>query len=184
MAHLTRESLLLRLTRFLYPQAQRAVAVSEGVADELRKSTGMDPEKIVAIYNPIVSDELLKMADAPLDHPWFAPGQPPVVLSVGRMVPQKDQATLLRAFARLRDRRPARLLILGDGTERANLQSLVGSLARPYVAMPGFDANPYRYMRRCAVFVLSSAWEGLPNALVEAMACGAPGFHRLPEQPG
>jgi glycosyltransferase involved in cell wall biosynthesis len=175
MYHLTKESLLLRLTPYLYPQAQKIVAMSNGVADELRDLTGLDSEKIITIYNPIVAEELLAMADAPLDHPWFAAGQPPVVLSVGRLVPQKDHATLLRAFARLRDRRPARLLILGDGTERARLQSLTEQLGLgPDVAMPGFDTNPYRFMRRCAVFVLSSAWEGLGNALVEAMACGAP----------
>ena len=175
MVHLTRESLLLRLTPYIYPRAQKIVAVSEGVADELRDWTGMGSEKIVTIYNPIVSGALLRMADAPLDHPWFAPGQPPVVLSVGRLVPQKDHATLLRAFARLRSHRAARLLILGEGQERPRLQSLVEQLGLgPDVAMPGFDTNPYRYMRHCAVFVLSSAWEGLSTVLVEAMACGAP----------
>jgi glycosyltransferase involved in cell wall biosynthesis len=175
MNSLTKESLLLHLARYLYPRAQKVVAVSRGLADELKARMGLDAEKVIAIHNPIVSEELIAMSDAPLDHPWFAAGQPPVVLSVGRLVPQKDHAALLRAFARLRDHRAARLLILGDGTERARLQSLAVRLGvSSDVAMPGFDTNPYRYMRQCAVFVLSSAWEGLGNVLVEAMACGAP----------
>lgn len=175
MYHLTKESLLLRLTRYLYPQAQKIVAVSSGLAHELEDFTGLDSQKITTIYNPIVAEELLTMAELPLDHPWFAPGQPPVVLSVGRLVPQKDQTTLLRAFSRLRVHRAARLLILGDGSARASLESLAEQLGLGSdIAMPGFDTNPYRYMRRCAVFVLSSAWEGLGNVLVEAMACGAP----------
>jgi glycosyltransferase involved in cell wall biosynthesis len=175
MNSLTKESLLLHLARYLYPQAQKVVAVSSGLADELKARMGLDAGKVIAIHNPIVSEELIAMSDAPLDHPWFAAGQPPVVLSVGRLVPQKDHGTLLRAFARLPDHRATRLLILGDGTERARLQSLAVQLGvSSDVAMPGFDTNPYRYMRHCAVFVLSSAWEGLGNVLVEAMACGAP----------
>jgi glycosyltransferase involved in cell wall biosynthesis len=110
-----------------------------------------------------------------LDHLWFSPGQPPVVLSVGRLVPQKDHATLLRAFSRLRAGRAARLVILGDGKDRKSLELLASKLGvADDVSLPGFESNPYRYMRRCAVFVLSSAWEGSGNVLAEAMACGAP----------
>lgn len=172
---LDKEALLLRLASRLYHKAQAVVAVSNGVAGELRRLTHLTDREIVTIYNPVVGDDLTSSADSPLDHPWFVPGAPPVVLNVGRLVPQKDQATLLRAFAKLRQRRAARLMILGEGQERRDLEKLVERLGiQADVSMPGFDSNPYRYMRRCQVFVLSSAWEGLGNALIEAMACGAP----------
>jgi glycosyltransferase involved in cell wall biosynthesis len=169
-----REALLLRLTPYLYPGAHAIVAVSEAVAEELRQLTGLDRSRIAVVYNAVVSDEQISMAGMPVDHPWFAPGQPPVILNVGRLVPQKDQATLLRAFAQLRQRRSVRLLILGEGPERGALLSLASQLGiEPAFSLPGFESNPYRFMRRCGAFVLSSAWEGLSNALVEAMACGA-----------
>jgi glycosyltransferase involved in cell wall biosynthesis len=108
-------------------------------------------------------------------HPWFAPDQPPVILGVGRLTAQKDFVNLLRAFAIVKQSRPSRLVILGDGPERAALGDLIDRLDLVSdVDMPGFDANPYSYMSRAAVFVLSSAWEGLPTVLIEAMACGTP----------
>jgi len=171
---LSKEAFLLRLTRLLYPYAQGIVVVSRRVSEELTEITGLGTDRITTIHNPIVSEELFALANAPLEHPWFAPGQLPVVLSVGRLVPQKDQTTLLRAFGRLRARRPARLVILGEGPERQRLQSLAEALGvEGDVDLPGFDTNPYSFMRGCAAFVLSSAWEGLPTVLVEAMACGA-----------
>ena len=82
---------------------------------------------------------------------------------------------LLRAFAAVRQIRPVRLVLLGDGELRAELETLARSLGiAEDLDMPGFDANPFRYMARAAAFVLSSDWEGLPTALIEAMACGCP----------
>ncbi|MGE0681501.1 MAG: glycosyltransferase [Candidatus Binatia bacterium] len=112
---------------------------------------------------------------APFVHPWFTPSSPPVILSVGRLAKQKDFPTLLRAFARVRATRRARLMILGEGRKRKHLECLIKTLGiADDVALPGFVLNPFPYMARAAVFVLSSAWEGLPGALVEAMACGCP----------
>jgi glycosyltransferase involved in cell wall biosynthesis len=170
-----KEATLLRLTPLFYRRAQGIVAVSSDLADELSDLTGQERGRINVIFNAVVTDELRTMAESPPEHPWFAAGQPPVILNVGRLVPQKDQATLLRAFARLRMRRAARLLVIGDGPERAALETLADQLGiTADLSMPGFDTNPYRYMRNCQVFVLSSAWEGFGNVLVEAMACGAP----------
>jgi len=127
------------------------------------------------IYNPVVSPELYEKADAPLEHPWFRSNQPPVILGVGRHYPQKGFDTLLRAFARVRQETPARLVILGEGPERPNLERLASELGvAADVDMPGFDPNPFRYMKRAGVFVLSSRYEGLPNVLIQAMACGCP----------
>jgi glycosyltransferase involved in cell wall biosynthesis len=163
------------LIHWLYPYADRIVAVSEGVANDLAVFARLPRNRIHTIYNPFDIERIQVHARAPLDHPWFAPGQPPVVLGVGRLSVQKDFSTLLRAFARLRTKRAARLMILGEGELRSELEGLSHSLgltANEFF-MPGFVSNPYAYYARCGVFVLSSRWEGLPGVLIEAMAAGA-----------
>lgn len=170
-----RERFLPLLARLFYPWADAVVAVSQGVGEDLIRITGLPAGKVHVIYNPTVGPDLLTKAQAPLQDPWFAPGEPQVVLAVGRLTRQKDLVTLIRAFALLRRRRPARLLILGEGEDRAALEALVrqAGLADD-VRLPGAVTNPYSYMARAAVFALSSAWEGLPNALIEALALGTP----------
>jgi glycosyltransferase involved in cell wall biosynthesis len=127
------------------------------------------------IYNPIITESILAQAKQPVEHPWFQSGLPPVILGVGRLAPQKDFATLLRAFALVRQQRAARLLILGEGPERQRLEALAAELRIDKdVSLAGYDQNPYRFMSKASVFVLSSAWEGFGNVLVEALAVGAP----------
>lgn len=170
-----RARLLPIFMRRTYPAADAVVAVSDGVADDLASLIGLERSRITRIYNPIVSDRIELLAGEPVEHPWFAPGAPPVLLGVGRLTAAKDFETLIRAFADLRGRRPARLLILGEGEERRRLESLARDFGlQSDISMPGFEGNPYRYMKRAAVLVLSSRWEGLPTVLVEAMACGTP----------
>lgn len=167
--------IILYLMRYFYPWADHVVAVSEGVRESLARATRLPKERIKVIYNPVVTTELLRKAREPLDHPWFAPGEPPVILSVGRLTEQKDYVTLIRAFALVRKERPARLMILGDGEDRPKLEALTRELGLDQdVALPGFVDNPYKYMSRAALFVLSSKYEGLGNVLIEAMACGCP----------
>jgi len=163
-----------------YPWADAIIAVSNGVADDLSQCAGIPRGRITTIYNPIVSPTLVSQSRAPLDHPWFQPSAPPVVLGVGRLHEQKDFPTLLRAFARVRAQREAHLMILGEAdAKHAQLRTALMALAAHLgiaddVALPGFVANPFAYMARAAVFVLSSAWEGLPSVLIEALACGCP----------
>jgi glycosyltransferase involved in cell wall biosynthesis len=162
-----------RLAKRYYPWADSIVAVSRGVADDLAYVTGIKREQIEVIYNPVITPELQKMAQAPLDHSWFLSEQPPVILAVGRLSEQKDFSTLIRAFANVRNKQPVRLLILGDGPERASLENLSEQLSvEDDVCLMGFVANPYPFMRESAVFVLSSRWEGLPGVLIEALFCG------------
>ena len=159
----------------VYPWADGVIAVSQGVADEVARLTGLPPAAITTIYNPVVTPDLVRKAAELIDHPWFGPGEPPVLLGAGTLKIQKDFSTLIRAFARVRAQRPARLIILGEGSQRQRLQSLIHSLGLDGdVDMPGFEANPYAWMARADLFVLSSAWEGLPGALIEALACGCP----------
>ena len=161
--------------RVFYPWADGVIAVSDGVADDLVRMAGIRDQNIRTIYNPVVRPELHEKARADLEHPWFKPGEPPVVLAAGRLTAQKDFPTLIRAFARVRQGRKARLLITGEGQERTALETLVAQLGLEQdVSMPGFEANPYAYMARASVFVLSSRWEGLPGVLIEALSCGAP----------
>lgn len=165
--------------RRLYPHLDGIIAVSEGVAADTRRISGVPSKRVRVIRNPVITPALLAAAERPCPHPWLAPGRPadapPVILGVGRLQRQKAFPTLLRAFARLRAQRPCRLLILGEGGGRAELERLVGTLSiGADVDLPGFEPNPYPYLRTASQFVLSSAWEGSPNALTEAMALGTP----------
>jgi glycosyltransferase involved in cell wall biosynthesis len=162
------------LARRFYPWADAVVAVSHGAARDLVK-LGVTSDRLSVIYNPVVTPGLFEQASRPVEDPWFGPGAPPVVLSAGRLAPQKDFGTLIRAFERLRSQRAARLLILGEGGERPALERLVQELdLEEHVRLPGYVDNPFARMARAALFVLSSLHEGLPTALIEAMAVGTP----------
>jgi glycosyltransferase involved in cell wall biosynthesis len=161
------------LMRVFYRGAAQVIAVAEGVAESLITGLGLPPRLVRTIYNPIVGPDIDVLAAAPVHDPWFAPDAPPVVLGSGRLVPQKDFASLLRAFALVRARRPVRLVILGEGAERAALETLGRDLGiEQDMRLPGFEQNPFRFMNRSPVFALSSIFEGLPGALIQAMACG------------
>jgi len=163
------------LVRYFYPWADHIVTVSEGARKSLVSMAKLKSERIQVIYNPVITRELLDKANEPVDHPWFVFGEPPVILSAGRLTEQKDYSTLIQAFVLVRKHCPARLMIFGDGEDRSRLEALVRELElRNDVALPGFVDNPYTYMTKAAVFVLSSAWEGLPNVLIEAMAVETP----------
>ncbi len=163
------------LARLFYPRLDATVAVSSGVADDLVRTAGLPREKVSVIYNPVVTRDLYEKAEEPVAHPWFQHAEPPVVLGVGRLTAAKDFETLIRAFALVRKERRARLLILGEGEQRARLQALVRELRlETDAALPGWVGNPYKYMKRAAVFVLSSKWEGFGNVIVESMALGTP----------
>jgi glycosyltransferase involved in cell wall biosynthesis len=166
----------LKLLRKYYPQNTGIMAVSRGVADDTAHIIGLPPEQIRVIHNPVITPELDQLAAIPPDHPWFdETEQTPVLLGVGRLEPQKDFPNLVRAFAQVRKGQPCRLMILGEGALRPELQALADSLGVGNdLAMPGFVSNPYQYMRAASLFVLSSRWEGSPNGLTEALAVGTP----------
>lgn len=161
--------------RWVYRRATAVLAVSEGVADDLVRTQGVPRAKVVTVYNPVVTTDVPARAAAPLGHPWFAGDGPPVVLGVGSLTPKKDFGTLIDAFARVRAQRPARLVILGEGPERRALERRAGETGfGADVELPGFVDNPFAFMARASVFVLSSVVEGLPGALIQALACGCP----------
>jgi glycosyltransferase involved in cell wall biosynthesis len=161
--------------RLLYRQADEIVAVSEGVKKDLMRITGLPPERITVIANPAVSNRIYSLAAASTPHPWFNDTTIPVVLGAGRLTRQKDFPTLVRAFAKVKAVRACRLIILGDGNDREKLLSLARELKIDRdIDLPGFISNPYAYLRRASLFVLSSIWEGSPNVLTEALALGTP----------
>ena len=171
-----RRVLELPAKRVTYRRADLVTAVSSGVARELAARLGLAASRIRVVGNPIVGDELAAAAGEPVDHPWFSPDAAvPVIAAVGRLVEIKDYPTLLDAFARIRARRPARLFVLGDGPLRGALEQRVraAGLAGD-VALHGFDKNPFRYVARARLLLHASRAEGLPGALIQAMACGTP----------
>ena len=167
----------LEAARTLYPRADAVVAVSRGVGESARRSLGMEAGRVRTIYNPIPTDSIRRLAQEEVTHPWFASGEPPVVLSVGREAPSKDYPTLVEAFGLARREVDARLVILGrlSAPYRARLKSLARSHGvEGDFGFVDFDENPYRYMRRAGLLALSSRWEGLPTVILEALACGTP----------
>jgi glycosyltransferase involved in cell wall biosynthesis len=165
----------LALLKRWYPRNDGFISVGDGVADDAARLIGIPRERIATVYNPTVMPDLAERAAEPLDHPWFAPGTPPVVLAIGRLEPQKDFPTLLDAFALLHAQRPCRLVVLGEGRLRNALLTKAEHLGlAEEIQLPGFVDNPYAWLSRAALFALSSRWEGIANALVEAMACGTP----------
>lgn len=161
--------------RLLYPHLDRIIAVSQGVAVDTASITGLPVSAIRVIPNPVITPDLARRAAEPCPHPWCQGEGPPLILGAGRLQRQKDFPTLIRAFAQLRRERACRLIIIGEGRERPALEALISQLGlEGQVDLPGFQANPLPFLARAQLFVLSSAWEGSPNVLTEAMALGTP----------
>jgi glycosyltransferase involved in cell wall biosynthesis len=161
--------------RLIYRSADAVVAVSQGVARDMVRITGRPASDIRIIRNPVITPRIFRLAREPAPHPWLVNGGEPVIVGIGRLTRQKDFPTLIRAFAAVRKKLPCRLIILGEGKDRDDLEHLAKRLSQSeQIAMPGFVENPYAYLKRAAMFVLSSAWEGSPNALTEALALGVP----------
>jgi glycosyltransferase involved in cell wall biosynthesis len=162
------------LMRRYFNEADRIVAVSEGIAQDLVDNYGVKPEKIDVIHYPVDWAKVQELAQEPVEHEWFSQ-EIPIVLFVGRLEAVKGVEHLLRAFAKVRRQMAARCVLVGDGQEREKLQELAHQLGiEQDVYFAGMQSNPFKYMKRATSFVLPSLSEGLPNVLIEAMACGCP----------
>jgi glycosyltransferase involved in cell wall biosynthesis len=164
----------------LYSTALRAadhlVAISKGVQEDyLVGRLGVPRERVQVIYNPWIDPEFHQRRDEPVIQEWFREEGQPYIVAVGRLEPQKDFFTLLRAFHKVREARPIRLLILGEGRERKALERTVREWGlEKDVRLPGFIPNPLPLVKGARLFVLSSIHEGLANVVIEALGCGVP----------
>lgn len=169
--------LILRWSmRLLFPLAGHVITVSEGAADDLARVSMRPRSKVLKVYNPVVHATSASMSVIRPDFPerWLNGGHFKI-LAVGSLKEIKDFSTLIRAFARLRMSLDARLLILGDGELRAELELLASTLGvGDYIDMPGFVNNTRAYYSEADVFVLSSRGEGLPTVIIEALQYGVP----------
>ncbi|MEX1268586.1 MAG: glycosyltransferase [Balneolaceae bacterium] len=158
--------------------ADHNIAVSDGVKQDMTGYYGLDPAKVTRIYNPLIDETVYDKAREAADHPWISGGGV-LIMAMGRIVPQKDYLTLIRAFSLMNKPAEARLLILGetenDNIYTARVRELIDQLGlQDSVELAGFKDNPFSYLSRASLFVLSSRFEGLPGSLVQAMACGCP----------
>ncbi len=158
-----------------YASADSIIAVSESAASDLTKCLSVEEDRIHTVYNPVNIGRIEEKSDRTADHKWLCKDDVEVLISVGRLSKQKDYKTLLDAFRKMRNRSNVKLLVLGEGPQRGKLESYARSIGvGDNVDFYGFVENPYPYMKHSDVFVLSSAWEGMPNAMIEAFVLGLP----------
>lgn len=159
----------------LYRFADQVIVTCEDVADDMSEYTGLPRAHIQSVASPVIPDHWLSEAFPRPNHPWFQAGQPPVILGVGELGMRKDFATLIKAFAKLRQAKPCRLMILGKGKQREKLLQMAKTLGvEEEVALPGFVDQPMSYMAHASVLGFTSLWEGLGFVLIEALAAGTP----------
>ena len=161
---------------FLYRFASGIIANSKGSADDLAKTLKISRDEITVLYNPLAIKYITEKAREDVNHKWLVNKQGIIILSAGRLRKHKDFSTLIRSFNVVLEKyKEAKLVIIGEGPDRKDFEKLIKKLnLEDTISLPGFVQNPYAYMSRADIFVLSSKWEGLPNVLLEAMACGTP----------
>jgi glycosyltransferase involved in cell wall biosynthesis len=159
----------IALTRRAYRDADCVLVNSHDLGDSLADLLGLDRAKMAVIHNPLDVEEVRRRASEPLGE---LPARP-FLTSVGRLQPQKGHDILLRAFAASAAASGHDLVILGEGPEEDRLRRLAAALGiADRVRFARFTANPWAWVARSSLFVLPSRWEGCPNALAEALACG------------
>ncbi|BCR05797.1 glycosyl transferase [Desulfuromonas versatilis] len=159
----------------IFPFANNIIAVSEGVKEFYQNKYKLPKNKMKVIYNPVIDNSLKEKAKEPLDHPWFSQEHTPIILCVGRLSAQKNFKDAIYAFCEVRKHIKAKLVFLGEGEERLSLEEIIGKCGyKEDIEMLGFVSNPYKYLSRSSVFLLSSLFEGLPTVIIEALSLGIP----------
>ena len=163
------------IIKLSYPLASGVISVSHGVKNDLLAISNL-PEKLInVIHNAAAIGVSSHREDADTQNKLWGIGFYNHILSVGRLTYEKDHATLIRAFAILPKYLNAKLIILGEGPLRLNLETMVHQLnLDESISLPGFVIDPYPWFRSANLFVLSSISEGFGNVIVEALECGVP----------
>ena len=171
-----KEKLFPLIARLSYRLADRVIVVSDGAASHFLERTHLPVSLIRRIYNPFDIEKIQTLAEDTPQHAWFPSSDSPIFISAGRLTPQKDFPNMLKAFQIVYAQHPdARLLILGEGEDRNELEKLAKALEiQSAVDLPGFAKNPFAMIARADAFILTSRWEGFGNVIVEALACGTP----------
>lgn len=169
------DKLIKRSIKYLYNRADVVIAVSEGVRQELIHDFNISENRVKVLYNPV---DVLKIevqaSEDVCDDEWFN-GSVPIIMTVGRLVEQKGQWHLIRAFSKVRQKKECKLVIRGDGELKPYLEKLICDLnLNEDVKFLGWKENPFKYVSKASIFVLPSLWEALPYVLIEAMVCGCP----------
>jgi glycosyltransferase involved in cell wall biosynthesis len=163
------------VTRIGYGAVDLVIATSRGVARDLTRSFGVDPDRIAVLPNPVDLDRVRAAANEPIDAPWSAPATGPLLVAAGRLADAKNYPLLIDAFAIVSRQLPARLWILGQGEREGALRQRIADRGLTnVVTLLGFQPNPWKFIARADAFVLTSRYEGFGNVLIEAMACGVP----------
>ena len=161
------------LSGVLYSRSDCVIAGSKGVLDDLVQRYKVDQKKAFLVRNPINTIGIKSLACEKTVHPWLENNAIPLIVSVGRLTPAKDLFTLVCAFGMVRRKVEARLIVIGDGECRSELEREVKELGLEQdIDFLGIRENPYPYMRHADLFVLSSRWEGFPNVILEALTLG------------
>ena len=159
----------------VYEQASAFIAPNKGVAGVASSISKISTERFEIIPNPVIDDSIIEKSLDDVEHPWYANSNVSTILSVGRLTRQKDFSTLITAFNKIKEKGNFRLLILGEGEERRKLETLIDKFGlKDYVQMPGFEKNPYKFMRGANMVVSTSKWEGPGHVIIEAQAIGVP----------
>ncbi len=169
-----KSSLNKLLIKLFYPRAKKLLAVSAGVKEDLFLNFGVPREKVAVIGNPIDLNRIRSAVEEEIEVPWPS-DDVPVIISCGRLASVKNYPLLLRAMKIVKQEIDVRLVLIGEGSERAALATLSEELGiSENVSFSGYKSNPFGYISKADIFVLPSNNEGFGNVIVEAMACGTP----------
>tara|TARA_Y100000816_G_scaffold89597_1_gene61807 strand:- start:3105 stop:4238 length:1134 start_codon:yes stop_codon:yes gene_type:complete len=166
------ERIILFIKRIIYPKSDRIIAISNGVKISLVDKLSIDSKMVNVIYNPAADEKIIDLSQEFTDDYSF---KNYTIVNIGRLTKQKDHLTILKAFKLVIKKTKCNLLIIGEGSEKENIENYIrNNDLENYVKLLGYKSNPWKYLSKSNLFVLSSIWEGFGNVIVESMLLGIP----------